>query len=157
MLWFFTLWQKAEAISTFFPPSKVRNMFFPRRGRPGSGDAEPVIAADIHWAFFFHPFVWVCTFPHTPINVSVFAVVYKGLCAVTFSPPSWIFIRSGSWSLTVAGDLPLYIPDPVLSELIPNAWEHTVSFRKHVRRTKRALLPFPRIYQPVNGQLCLRL
>lgn len=63
-------------------------MFFPRRGRPGSGDTEPVIAPDIHWAFFFHPFVRVCMFPHMPINVSAFAMVYKGLCAVTFFPLS---------------------------------------------------------------------
>lgn len=112
---------ESRGVFNFFFPSEVRNMFFPRRGRPGSGDAEPVIAPDIHWAFFSHPFVWVCMFPHMPINVSVLAMVYKGLCAVTFSPPSWIFIRSGSWSLSVAGDLPLYIPDPVLSEQIPNA------------------------------------
>lgn len=69
--------------------SKVRNMFIPRRGRPGSeGDATPVIAPDIHWAFSFHPSVWVCMFPHMAINVSIFAVLYSSLCAVTFSPLS---------------------------------------------------------------------
>lgn len=123
---------ESRGVLNFFL-SEVRNMFVPRRGRPGSeGDATPVITPDIHWAFFFHPFVWVCMFPHMAINVSIFAVLYNSLCAVTFSPLSWIFIRLGSWSLNIAGDLQLYNPNPVLSEVIPNAWQHKVNFSKHV-------------------------
>lgn len=66
-----------------------------------------------------------------PINVSIFPVVYNCLCGFTFSPPSWIFIRSGSWSLSVERDLQLYNANPLLSELIPDARERRVSFRKY--------------------------
>lgn len=53
---------------------------------------------DIHWAFFFFPFVWVCMFPYKPINVSIFPKVYNCLCGFTFSLSSWIFIRLSFWS-----------------------------------------------------------
>lgn len=52
--------------------------------------------------FFFLPFVWVCMFPYLPITVSIFPVVYNCLCVFTSSPRSWIFIRSSSWSWSVA-------------------------------------------------------